>query len=75
MEQMPVFVKLEAKELQELLVSLKSKLAEVKATLDLIHSLSQEEASKISEWKSNFGLASNKIGDISTHMLEPERIQ
>jgi len=75
MSEMPVFVKIfKPVEINEFIISLKNQLDETQATLNKIKSLSSEESSKISEWKSNFNTINKKIDQINTILLEPETI-
>lgn len=74
-EHMPVFIKInKPMELNELIVFLRNKNDETRVTLNKIKSLSKEESSKISEWKSNFESLNEQLKKITTNLLEPERI-
>ncbi len=75
MEHMPVFVKLEEQDIiKKSITSLKNRLNGVKTTLSNIVSLSQEESSKIKEWKENSDSINDRISKINRALLEPEEI-
>ena len=75
MDQMPVFVKITgAHEIKILIDSLMQKVDEARDTLDLISSLADKEALKVSEWELNLDTMNEKIDSVKNILLEPEMI-
>ena len=75
MDQMPVFVKITgAHEIKILIDSLMQKVDEARDTLDLISSLADKEAIKVSEWELNLDTMNEKIDSVKNILLEPEMI-
>ena len=74
MEQMPVFVKIEALGVKELMDLLRKKISETEQLLNNLNSLMAEESAKVEEWKSKFNLIDDKINNITNTLIEPEKI-
>lgn len=71
---MPVFVKIEALGVKELMDLLRKKISETEQLLNNLNSLMAEESAKVEEWKSKFNLIDDKINNITNTLIEPEKI-
>lgn len=72
---MPVFVKVdEYKEILDVLDMIKSKIKDIKATLDGINSLKNEENAELSMWNSAVSEIERKIEGIDKLLFEPEQM-
>ncbi len=70
---MTVYVRVKAgEEVSKLVAQLRDSIAEARATLDKIRSLSDLESLKIETWKANAASADEKIEDIKEILLETQ---
>lgn len=70
----PVFVKVdEYKEILDVLDMVKSKVREIKGTLDNINSLRNEEDAELQAWNNAISEIEKKIEGIDKIMFEPEQ--
>jgi len=73
METMPVFVKIaEPDSVHELIESLREKVGVARSTLDKLKQLSDLEATKVHEWKTNFKDINKKLGIVHHELHEPQ---
>lgn len=72
---MPVFIKVdEYKEVLDVLDMIKSKLKEIRSTLDNINALRNEEDTELAMWNNSVNEIEKKIDSIDKMMFEPEQI-
>ncbi len=70
----PVFVKVEEyKEILDVLDMIKTRISEIRETLNGINELRNEEDSEISMWSNTIDEIEKKIDDIDKMMFEPEQ--
>ena len=70
----PVFVKVdEYKEILDVLEMVKGKIKDIRATLNDIHSLRNEEDSEIAMWNRTINELERKIESIDKVLFEPEQ--
>ncbi len=75
MTQMPVYVKIPHDiEIKDLLIQARQKIDSVKRSLENIQALSKEEEGKVNQWKENFNSMNQRVENVKSFLLEPEKI-